>query len=193
MKLILSLILMISTQALLASPELGYSVLQKDSNIELRQYDSYLTASVSFVSEEELEERGFDILADYIFGNNISMTSPVFTAGENIGMTSPVFTDIQKEKWTMTFVMPERYTIETLPKPSNESIVINEVEPKLMATIRFNGLRTQERTAIFEKQLRAWIAQEGLEILGGTIYAGHNPPWTPPVLKRNEVLFEVVR
>jgi len=182
-----------STQTVLASPELEYSVLEKDRNIELRQYDSYLTASVSFASEEELEKRGFDILAEYIFGNNISMTSPVFTEGENIGMTSPVFTDIQKEKWTITFVMPERYTIETLPKPSNESIVIREVEPKVMATIRFNGFRTVERTAIFEKQLRLWIAQEGLEILGGPIYAGHNPPWTPPAFKRNEVLFEVAR
>ena len=27
---------------------------------------------------------------DYIFGNNISMTSPVLTRGEKIEMTSPV-------------------------------------------------------------------------------------------------------
>lgn len=202
MKVLLTFLLFIGSA--FGSPELSYSVIQKDGSIELRQYDSFITASVSFDSQEELEEKGFNILADYIFGNNISMTSPVFTEGEDIGMTSPVFTegdDIgmtspvftggQNKLWTMTFVMPSRYTMETLPKPVNKSIVISEVAPKLMATIRFNGKRTQERTGSFEKELRSWIAAQGLVIVSSALYAGHNPPWTLPVFRRNEVLFEV--
>lgn len=202
MKFLIPLLLVIGSAS--ASPELSYSVIQKDGKIELRQYDSFITASVSFDSEEELEEKGFNILADYIFGNNISMTSPVFTEGEDIGMTSPVFTegdDIgmtspvftgnQEKRWTMTFVMPSRYSMETLPKPVNDSIVIAEIAPKVMATIRFNGRRTQERTAAFEKELRSWIDTQGLSITSNALYAGHNPPWTLPAFRRNEVLFEI--
>lgn len=189
MKVLLTFLLFIGSA--FGSPELSYSVIQKDGSIELRQYDSFITASVSFDSQEELEEKGFNILADYIFGNNISMTSPVFTEGDDIGMTSPVFTGGQNKLWTMTFVMPGRYTMETLPKPVNKSIVISEVAPKVMATIRFNGKRTQERTGSFEKELRSWIAAQGLVIVSSALYAGHNPPWTLPVFRRNEVLFEV--
>lgn len=200
-----------------ASPELPYSVLQEDGKIEVRQYDSYLTASVSFDSEEELEDNGFSMLADYIFGNNIPMTSPVFTEGENIGMTSPVFTqgenigmtspvftegdDIgmtspvftgnDSKEWTMTFVMPERYTLETLPRPTNKEVLISEVPASVKASIRFNGRRTQRRTAKFEGQLRDWIKKQGMTITSEAIYAGHNPPWTLPIFRRNEVLFEV--
>jgi len=181
MKLLTSLVTFVCltvTSLAFASPELSYSVLQKHGNIELRQYGSFLTASVSFNSNEELEEKGFDILADYIFGNNIPMTSPVFTGN-------------QEKTWTMTFAMPSRYTIETLPRPVNKEIVIEEVPPRVMATIRFNGEKTQKRVSYFEKELRGWIIKKDLKIVGSAIYAGHNPPWTLPENKRNEVLFEI--
>lgn len=192
MKFLMPLLLLISSTLSFASPELSYTVIEKDGKMELRQYDSYITASVSFKSAKEMEDNGFDILADYIFGNNISMTSPVFTDGEDIGMTSPVYTGNQEKIWTMTFVMPARYTMETLPKPTNKSITISEVAPKVMATVRFNGRRTQARTAKFENELRFWIKERGLEITGSATYAGHNPPWTLPAFRRNEVLFEIV-
>ena len=204
MKFLMPLLLLLSSTFAFASPELPYTVLKTDGNMEIRQYDSYITASVSFKSAKAMEDQGFDILADYIFGNNISMTSPVYTGGEDIGMTSPVYTtgeDIgmtfpvysgnQEKKWTMTFVMPARYTMDTLPKPTNKAITISEVDPKVMATVRFNGKRTQSRTAKFESELRVWIKERGLEITGSATYAGHNPPWTLPVFRRNEVLFQI--
>lgn len=205
MKILMPLLLLISSTFSFASPELDYTVIEKDGKMELRQYDSFITASVSFKSAKDMEDNGFNILADYIFGNNISMTSPVYTGGEDIGMTSPVFTDGedigmtspvytggQEKKWTMTFVMPPRYSMATLPKPTNKAITISEVAPRVMATVRFNGRRTQARTAKFENELRLWIKERGLEITGSATYAGHNPPWTLPAFRRNEVLFEIV-
>jgi hypothetical protein len=204
MKFLMPLFLLISSSISSASPELPYELLEKDGAIELRQYQSFITASVSFKSVQDMEDNGFKILADYIFGNNISMTSPVYTGedigmtspvytgGEDIGMTSPVYTGSESREWTMTFVMPSRYTMETLPKPVNKAIKITEVAPKVMATIRFNGRRTQARTSRFEKKLRSWIKANRLNIIGSAVYAGHNPPWTLPSLRRNEVLFQIV-
>lgn len=199
-KFMVSLFVLVSCAS--ATEEIPYKVMEKDGKMEIRKYDSYLTASVSFESEEELDKKGFRILADYIFGNNISMTSPVITEGEDIGMTAPVFTEgedigmtspvfTEENEYVMTFVMPSRYELETLPKPKDERIIIKEVPSKMMAAVRFNGRRTQERNSRFEKDLRLWLSEKGMSIVGNALYAGYNPPWTLPVFRRNEVLFEV--
>jgi len=202
-KLISALSILLLMSCATATEEVSYTVIKRDGKMELRQYDSYITASVSFETEEELDDSGFRILADYIFGNNISMTSPVYTEGEDIGMTAPVFTEGEdigmtapvftdgEGKHTMTFVMPARYTMETLPKPKNDLITIKEIPSLKKAAIRFNGRMTDRKKAEKEKELRLWISEEGLKITSDTIFAGYNPPWTLPVFRRNEVLFRV--
>lgn len=185
-----------------ATEQLSYKVLRTDGAMEVRQYDSYLTASVVFKTKEEMDQQGFRLLADYIFGNNISMTSPVLSSGEDIGMTAPVLTEgedigmtapvfTQANIYKMTFVMPARYTRSTLPRPNNNKVIIEEIPQKKMAAIRFNGRRSQQRNAKFAKDLQIWITNDGMEVLSGPIYAGYNPPWTLPAMRRNEVLFEV--
>ena len=75
-----------------------YSVLRKNKNIEIRQYSEYIQAEVEVNSSNYRSaiEKGFEILAGYIFGNNVSrkkidMTAPVKTTqSEKIPMTSPV-------------------------------------------------------------------------------------------------------
>ena len=185
-----------------ATEELRYKIIKKEGKKEVRLYEPYLMASVVFKTQREMDRKGFRILADYIFGNNISMTSPVlsqgedigmtapvFTAGEDIGMTSPVFTN--QDEYKMTFVMPARYTINNLPRPNNEQIIIEEVPSRQMAAIQFNGRRSQARNIRFAKELKAWIRSNGMELSSAAVYAGYNPPWTLPVFRRNEVLFVV--
>ncbi len=51
-----------------------YSVIKKQKEIELRQYAGYIQAEVS-IDEKNYKsaiEQGFNVLAGYIFGNNIS-------------------------------------------------------------------------------------------------------------------------
>ena len=75
-----------------------YSVSRKQNDIEIRQYPGYIQAEVA-VDEKNYKsaiEKGFNHLAGYIFGNNISrqkieMTTPVqATQSEKIAMTVPV-------------------------------------------------------------------------------------------------------
>ncbi len=187
LKIIASIFFLIGCAS--ATEEISYTTLKKDGDFEVRQYDSYITATVSFETEEELDRQGFRILADYIFGNNISMTSPVITGGEDIGMTAPVF--MNEGEYSMTFVMPARYTMETLPRPQDERIIIQEVPSIKKAAVRFNGRMTEKRKVRFERELRDWIAKENMTIASRAIFAGYNPPWTLPVFRRNEVLFFV--
>jgi hypothetical protein len=75
-----------------------YEVIKKNKNIEIRKYPEYIQAEVEIkdVGYRSAVEKGFQILAGYIFGDNISrkkidMTAPVKTSkSEKIAMTAPV-------------------------------------------------------------------------------------------------------
>lgn len=202
MKILLIALTLISSA--FANEELKYETILKDGRIEIREYEPYITASISFETQEEYDRDAFRVLADFIFGNNISMTSPVlnssedigktvpvFIDGDEIGMTAPVFTNEDQLKWKMSFVMPNRYTMDTLPKPNDKRIVIQQEPAKKVATIRFNGRRTLERNTKYENELRAWLDSQALEVISEALYAGYNAPSTPPLFRRNEVLIEV--
>ena len=69
-------------------------------------------------------EAGFKRLAAYIFGGNragqdIAMTAPVVQQQDGVSivdMTAPVLQEPGDGEWTMAFVMPSGYTLETLPQ-----------------------------------------------------------------------------
>ena len=188
-KLCVFLFLLTSVSAM-AIETLEYKIVKKQKNIEIRQYSSYIKASVTFSNKEEHDKLAFRTLANYIFGENIKMTTPVLE-GENIGMTSPVIMENSNSSWTMSFTMPSRYTMETLPRPKNKKIKISEVPETLMATIRYSGFRTERKRIKYEVKLKNWLETNETYVLGKTLSAGYNPPWTLPFLKRNEVLIEL--
>lgn len=51
-----------------------YAVIKKYEEIEIRQYSGYIQAEVSIVEKnyKSAIEKGFNVLASFIFGNNIS-------------------------------------------------------------------------------------------------------------------------
>jgi hypothetical protein len=167
---------------------LEYDVIKKENKFEIRQYKNHITASISFKSKEEFDKLAFRTLANYIFGNNISMTSPVLTQGENIGMTSPVLTEENQSVWTMSFSMPKRYSLENLPTPSNKNIVIKEEKEKLIAAITFSGFMSDSNFLRNERKLTRWLKNNRYEYKPSLIRAGYNPPWTLPFFRKNEVM-----
>ncbi|MEE3003182.1 MAG: heme-binding protein [Pseudomonadota bacterium] len=85
-----------------------YKVIKADGDIELRQYEPMIIATVTVKGDrKEAINEGFRVLADYIFGNNttaskLSMTAPVSqSTSSKIDMTAPV-TQKQSEKIPMT-------------------------------------------------------------------------------------------
>ena len=195
LKVIAALFMLIGCASADDTETLEYQVLKKDGKIEIREYSAYIAASVTFDDKEDFEDKAFKVLADYIFGKNvrqenIGMTSPVMNEGEDIGMTSPVITG-KKEGWTMTFTMPKRYTMENLPMPVDERIEITQVPAQTMAAIRFSGYRSNSKDIKKEKELRDWLKNENIEVLGPASFAGYNPPWTLPIFRRNEVMIQI--
>ena len=191
MKLISLILVSMFSMNSFSIESLKYDVLEKNGNIEIRKYQKHITASVTFSDKEEFDRSAFRTLADYIFGNNISMTSPVLTEGEKIAMTSPVLSDNGQTSWTMSFSMPSKYTLETLPTPKNPKVKIKEVEEKTMAAIRFSGFMSDSNFGRHEKSLKNYLEDNDYKVTGNYLRAGYNPPWTLPFLRRNEVIVEI--
>jgi hypothetical protein len=175
-----------------------YMVIRKDREVELRQYPAYIKAQVE-IEESSYREaifKGFRILADYIFGNNlgnknIDMTSPVqVTEGQKIAMTKPV-TISGEDVYSVAFIMPSQYTMATLPEPKNSGISFIKVESKIMAAIGFSGFYRDGQLKKAKKRLQQWLENENLQSDGAFIAAGYDPPWVPWFLARNEVMISV--
>lgn len=175
-----------------------YSIIRKHNEIEIRQYPAYLQAEV-VVDEKQYQtaiEKGFDVLAGYIFGNNVSkqkieMTTPVqISRSEKIAMTTPV-TVTGESGFTVAFIMPAEYTLETLPQPKDSRVHFRLLPARTLAAIRFSGFFRQEMIQKNKQHLGDWLQKQGLETEGDFIVAGYSPPWVPGFLARNEVLIQI--
>lgn len=181
----------------------AYAVTLDEDGFELRQYQPMVVAEVTHSgSRRSAQGASFRRLAAYIFGQDrpaggeeIAMTSPVITEkvdqNEKIAMTSPVMTEnTGGDTWRMRFVMPAKYTLETLPAAPDD-ITLTRVPGRRIAAIRFDGNGSDTDLAVMEKLLREWIERKALTPVGGAEYAFYDAPMVPGPLRRNEVLIEV--
>ena len=187
----------------MAIEEPSYTVIDQEPPFEIRQYEPMMIAEVMVEgSRDEASNKGFRLIADFIFGNNeasnkesqkIAMTAPVTIEPQKIAMTVPVTIDQASDKgWRVQFVMPKQYTMDTLPKPKNPLVNIKELPGKRYAVIKFSGLNNPEKIENNTKLLRDWVDVKHLQGLGQPQLARYNPPWTLPPWRRNEILIEIV-
>jgi DNA gyrase inhibitor GyrI len=177
-----------------------YDISETHGAIEIRDYAPMIVAEVSVSGDRKKAiGDGFRLIADYIFGNNISsqkvaMTAPVIQQpSEKIAMTAPVTQQGGEGLWQVRFVMPSSHTMESLPKPNSPDVVLKEVAGKRFAVIRFSGRAKTKSLEERTKDLQAFIENRKLQAMSKPTYAFFNPPWTLPFLRRNEVMIEIQR
>ena len=176
-----------------------YAVVESYDDLEIRDYAPMIVAQVTVTGpREEAIRAGFRLIADYIFGNNISrtkvsMTAPVMQqTSEQVAMTAPVMQQSNAPgNWSVRFMMPVSQTFETLPKPTNDQITLQQVPEKRFAVIRFSGLATQRSLEEKRKRLEDFLLEKKMTALSPPRYAFYNPPWTLPFLRRNEIMIEI--
>jgi len=200
-----------STNAM-ATEEPQYSVVVADGAMELRRYAPMLIAETEVEgSLDEASNKGFRLIADYIFGNNqssdaerqarIAMTAPVTAEPQpsRIAMTAPVTAEPQSaaadmqaaRRWRIHFVMPSQYTLDTIPKPGNPLVQLREVPARHYAVHRYSGFNTLSRVQLKTDELLQWAGARSLTVTGTPQLARYNPPWTLPMFRRNEIMVEV--
>lgn len=175
-----------------------YKVIQTEQNIEIRQYEPMIIAEVEVDGKREDAIRdGFRLIADYIFGNNtvqrdIAMTTPVQQQeSQKIAMTAPVQQQSTGRSWQISFVMPSKYSMETLPEPKNDRVRLKEILTKKFVVIEFSGTNSNENVTEHENQLMNYTEANQIKIIGSPKYAFYNAPWTLPFMRRNEVMIEI--
>lgn len=176
----------------------SYEIVKADGDFELRRYEGYIVAETLVEGAfDEAGNRGFRILADYIFGNNkrresVAMTAPVSQkSSEKIAMTAPVTMDRQATSWRVAFMMPSEYTLETLPEPLDSRVELKAIAGGTFAAHRYSGTWSQSRYQEHEARLRDWVEDSGWTAVGEPIFARYDPPFKPWFLRRNEILVEV--
>ena len=182
-----------------SAEEAPHEVLAEDGNIQIRRYRAAIVAeTVVDGNYDETGSTAFNRLGGYIFGKNkkrqkIAMTTPVVReeTSEKIAMTVPVLQERSGRTWTMTFVMPAEYTLETLPEPLDPDVILREQPPRTVATIRYSGSLSEERIDAKAAELRAWLKENGYKAVSSSRSAGYDPPWTLAFLRRNEVHIDV--
>jgi hypothetical protein len=190
---------------LMAIEEPKYTLMEKYEAFEIRKYSPYLVAQTEVSGT--FDERGgkaFRILIKYISGenqqqSNIKMTAPVIQEnsdeeGQKISMTAPVIQEKGKEDSNsaiISFVMPESFTLDTLPSPLDNRITLREIPAKTVAVLQYSGGWTEERYKEHEAILIKALQDANIKIIGEPSFARYNSPFALWFIRRNEIMIEV--
>jgi hypothetical protein len=181
------------------TPEPGYRVVATVGAVEIRAYGPQLAASVIEPGDEiAARAAGFRRLARYIFGGNtaktsIAMTAPVVQAPAKIAMTAPVVQRQSPGGWTISFTMPQGYTLATLPEPNDPGIRIVQLPPSTDAVYRFSGIAGSAAVARASTTLLDQLRTSSWVATGTPVTWFYDPPWTLPWLRRNEIAVPVTQ
>jgi len=198
-----------ATAQLFSLEEPAFEVLVKAAEYELRGYRPMVVAEVVVQGDViAAGKEGARLVKDYIFrqganeptdasqrvGEKISMTVPVTMekTSEKISMTVPVTMESNAGSgYRLHFVMPSKYTLQTLPKPADPRVTLREIPAQRVAAVRFSKFSTEATIAEQTALLRNWMAQQGLKASGRPQFARYDPPFVPPMLRRSEILIAV--
>ena len=173
-----------------------YVVVEKHDKFEVREYGKMILATVKVEDPDRVKagNKGFRILAGYIFGGN---KRPGQDSAEKLPMTAPVIQthNTPNEKiYSLSFVMPEGRRLSDLPKPISGEVKLTELPAQRMAVLRFSGsipgeAKVQEKTG----ELLVLLEKTGIQPVKDAVpvLAQYNPPWTIPFMRRNEIMIPV--
>jgi SOUL heme-binding protein len=184
-------------ESAMAIEEPHYDVLSSQAPFELRHYAPTLIAQTVVDGDmDAASNKGFRLIADFIFGNNLTAGSE---QAAKIAMTAPVTVEPQAgdthvanaNQWRIHFVMPSQYTLANIPKPNNSAVTLHEVPRKYFVVHRYSGFNTMARVQKKTNEALAWAKQQSLKVVGTPQLSRYDPPWTLPMFRRNEILVEV--
>ncbi len=182
-----------------------YEIVKIYDRFELRRYSPYIVAETVVSGKfDDAGNKAFRILFKYISGDNLKKTeipmtapvnqSPAIEGGEKIEMTAPVEQTPHRktvDTYVFSFVMPSKYTMETLPSPADPRVKLRQVKSRLLAALTYSGTWSEKRYRQHEAALLEAVKSAGFATVGEPIFARYNSPFTLWFLRKNEVLVEL--
>ena len=163
----------------MAYEEVNYESVKIDKIYEIRKYSDRLAV------ETKISNQGssFRKLFNYISGNNEN--------NEEIKMTTPVTQIEKKGNMTMQFYLPIKFNKDNTPRPSNSDVKILDIKGGYYAVITYSGRASDKNFIKHKNILENELKKDEISILSPPIKATYNRPFTLPLLRRNEVMFEI--
>ena len=111
---------------------------------------------------------------------------------KKIAMTAPVITQMKSsQSHIVHFVMPSKYSLESLPNPNLKNVEIEKEELGIIAAMRFGGWATEKRSNRYIETFLKQLQEKNIEIVGDIRVAQYNGPTTIPPFRKNEILIPV--
>ena len=164
----------------------NFEVIQKADDVEIRDYAPYQVASCDVSDITDLRQAssyGFQYLFNYISGQNAK--------SQKISMTVPVQQKPSAGGWRISFVVPSDVQNAGAPDPMSSRVEIEDVPGGLVAALSYRGLWNTNKFAELQGDLIKKLTGLGFKPVGEAFSAVYNPPFTPPILRHNEVLIRV--
>ena len=190
MKLVVLILFLLGVPALAyAEPE--YRLIEQTASYETRQYNDRVVVRALSGSSNN----AFRKLFGYISGANssqvkVAMTVPV-SQSEKIDMTTPVTEQKANGSSYMSFYLPEKYTLETAPIPTDSAVELLIDSGGIFAVHRFSGSSSDSAFLKKSKLLRSALQDGGIAFVDQPIRATYNGPFTPGFMRRNEIMFRL--
>ena len=159
-----------------------YKVINSDGAFEIREYPDLMLVATQSKMDSQGRDGSFMRLFRYISGDN--------EADQKIAMTTPVFMEGagDQPQVSMGFVVPKDVAAAGIPEPKKDDVTIRKREGGRFAVVRFSGRLDTALAKDKEAKLREWMVSKGLEGEATAETAGYDPPFTPGILRRNEIL-----
>ena len=170
---------LIITSNSMSYEEANYKVVKKNNIYEIRKYSDRLVIETSISNEGS----SFRKLFNYISGNN--------DKNEEIKMTTPVTQMEKKGNMTMQFYLPSKFNKENIPSPSNPDVKILNIKGGYYAVIRYSGRASDKNFIKHKSILENELKKDDMSILSPPIKATYDGPFTLPMNRRNEAMFEI--
>lgn len=152
---------------------------------EVHHYHPSLIAQIDiFWCRSKAMADGYRILSYYLFWGNdqeikMNFMNPVRDKRKKIG------------QHTIQFMLASDYTMKTVPKSDDTRIVIKEMKKHNVAVLKFTWYVTEKRIKRKIHELSNMLKQDNYIPVGAYISAEYNPPFSFPLMKRNEIIIEI--
>eukprot|EP00212_Chloropicon_laureae_P008332 CAMPEP_0197495552 /NCGR_PEP_ID=MMETSP1311-20131121/37248_1 /TAXON_ID=464262 /ORGANISM="Genus nov. species nov., Strain RCC856" /LENGTH=131 /DNA_ID=CAMNT_0043041061 /DNA_START=18 /DNA_END=413 /DNA_ORIENTATION=+ len=112
------------------------------------------------------------------------MTAPVVTQQTGAAAGSG-----EGQGYWMQFIMPSKWTMETLPTPTDPNVRLKALPERYVAAVYFSGRTNAQVVEKMEAKLLDDLKADGVQVKGGCKpeLARYNDPFTPGFLRTNEI------
>ena len=90
----------------------------------------------------------------------------------------------------MMFMVPKKFSRESLPKPNESRVKFKEVPEKIVAAIRFGGWVNEKKIERYKQKLITALELEHINYTNNFYFLGYNAPYEF-FNRKNEIIVEL--